>query len=425
MTSLLAATFLLAAGNGRGQKGQIWKMAAAFLTGQAVYGGLLLAGCEGWSFLAVLTGQAAAFFLGGCGEGKEKLLPELCLYLSADALVLPCLLCEELIWEYVAYFFLLLFCGALLGAAGGRVENSAGAKAYLYGSVRKVLEFYPEEKAHYRLLSLLPCIVLVPEALLLLAVRPENTADALLESGAFLLLLGLALWLQRELAGRLLAEELGRTMDRWQRESRDYMNTIRSQRHDLNLHLHAISGLVGSGEYEACRAYVSRLVAEAGEVNDIMPVSDAVVGSMLYNMREEARKKGSDIVYNITYDMRDVICNGFECNKIIGNLLQNALDALKTPEDQAAGIRLSIFKRRGNTVIVSENRFTGDQERIARMFEPGYSTKRGHEGIGLSMVLRTARLYGGRVYPEFTEDRIRFVVNIPNRVRLTEEEDQK
>ena len=197
------------------------------------------------------------------------------------------------------------------------------------------------------------------------------------------------------------------------------MNTIRSQRHDFNLHLHAISGLLGSGQYDQCGDYVRRLVAEANAVNDIMPVSDAVVGSMLYNMREEARRRGSDILYDITYDMADVLCNGFECNKIIGNLLQNAIDALRSPEDRACGIRLSIFKRRGNTVIICENRFTGDPDRIARVFEPGYSTKKGHEGIGLSMVLRTVRLYGGRVYPEFDDGIIRFVVNIPNKVDLS------
>ncbi len=142
---------------------------------------------------------------------------------------------------------------------------------------------------------------------------------------------------------------------------------------------------------------------------------------MLYNMREKARKQGTDILYNITYDMEDVLCNGFECNKIIGNLLQNAIDALQTDEDKKYGIRLNILKRRGNTVIISENRFTGDPDCIARVFEPGYSTKKGHDGIGLSMILRTVHHYGGRVYPEFEDDMIRFVVNIPNKVNLQKE----
>ena len=165
------------------------------------------------------------------------------------------------------------------------------------------------------------------------------------------------------------------------------------------------------------------MAAEAADVNDIMPVSDAVVGSMLYLMRQEARRKGTDITYKITYDMRDILCSGFECNKIIGNLLQNAIDAAVTPEDLAHGIHMAVFRRRGNTVITVENRFTGDRSLILRAFEVGYSTKKRHEGIGLSMVQRTVEQYGGRIYPEFEGDCIRFVVNIPNRVNLDGEEE--
>ena len=210
----------------------------------------------------------------------------------------------------------------------------------------------------------------------------------------------------------------------WQRESREYMNTIRSQRHDFNLHVHALTGLMDSGDYEECRAYLHRMAAEAADVNDIMPVNDAVVGSMLYRMREKARSQGTDIIYRITYDMSDTLCSGFELNKIIGNLLQNAIDAVVTEEDKTYGIHMSLFRRRGNTVITVENRFVGDRSQIQRAFEVGYSTKKHHEGIGLSMVQRTLKLHGGRIYPEFEGDRLRFVVNIPNRIRLdgTDEE---
>ena len=38
------------------------------------------------------------------------------------------------------------------------------------------------------------------------------------------------------------------------------------------------------------------------------------------------------------------------------------------------------------------------------------------------MVLRTVERYGGRVYPEFEGDKIRFIVNVPNKVNLKGEE---
>ena len=361
-------------------------------------------------FAAMAAGQVSCLVYNLIFRDCQTLLPKLCVYLGIDMVLLPLCLCGENIWEYAAYMSVLLLCAALTPVSKGNGHNQE----------RGLGDLYHENPKYYWLISLMPCSVLIPDILILTVVGNRGVYSAMVLSAVFLLFFALTVCFQREVLHRLNAEYLNDAMTRWQSESRDYMNTIRSQRHDFNLHLHAISGLVGSQKYEKCREYVQKLVSDANAVNDIMPVSDAVVGSMLYNMREEARLRGSDIIYHITYDMEDILCNGFECNKIIGNLLQNAIDSLQTPEDMEYGIRLRIFKRRGNTVIITENRFTGDPDTIARVFEPGYSTKKGHEGIGLSMVLRTANRYGGRVYPEFEEEKIRFVVNIPNKVRLPE-----
>ena len=215
-------------------------------------------------------------------------------------------------------------------------------------------------------------------------------------------------------------KQLEENMNTWQKESRDYINVIRSQRHDFNFHVHAIVGLIENGEFEECRKYVTDVANEASLVNDIMPVHDAVVGSMLYNMRETARAKGTDIHYDITYDMEHVICNSFEINKILGNLIQNALDAMHVQEEKEAGIQVKIFKRRGNTVISVSNLFLGDKNSIVRAFELNYSTKHKHEGIGLSMILKTVEKYGGRIYTEIEDDWVRFIVNIPNYVHFEE-----
>ena len=356
--------------------------------------------------LPLLAGQGACLLWDLLRRKRELLLPEACLFLCAGTAFAP--LCLGGAWRYGIYPALLaLFAEAALWQERRR---RAGP-----------LDFFPERRELYIGASAVPCAVLAPEAAVLAALwRGAEEWKALAVCCAFLALLHVGVYLQEELCRRVQAEEFSRAAERWQNESRDYINTIRSQRHDFNLHLHAISGLLSSGDYGQCAQYVSALVAEANAVNDIMPVSDAVVGSMLYNMRQEARRRGSEITYDITYDMADTLCSGFACNKIIGNLLQNAIDALRTPEDRDCGIRLSIFKRRGNTVILCENRFTGDPERIANVFEPGYSTKKGHEGIGLSMVLRAVTACGGRIYPEFDGELIRFVVNLPNKVNLLE-----
>ena len=396
----------------RGSDPRVIRLCVACLSSAAVYFILLQFWNGGAFWLSLLIGQISCLVYDFIRGERRLLLTELCVYFGFDAAWLPLSLCEKDVWQYAVYF-----ATAVLIASLVFIQARGGKKTVL------ITEFEADKKAYFLLISCLPLLSIVVFAPILFAVDSFLLPACLSLCFAFLALYALLLWLQAEISRRLNAEYLNDAMNKWQQESRDYMNTIRSQRHDFNLHLHAVSGLINSGEYEQCGQYVKKLVSDANDVNDIMPVSDAVVGSMLYNMREEARRHGSDIIYHITYDMEDILCNGFECNKIIGNLLQNAIDALQSDEDREYGIRLSIFKRGGNTVIICENRFVGDPNRIARVFESGYSTKRGHEGIGLSMVLRTAQRYGGRVYPEFEESNIRFIVNIPNKVHLKGEEE--
>ncbi len=376
--------------------------AAAAGTGVILFGTL-----PQWFIPAGLAAGHALYWLESLFRRKPGTLAGACAGAGAAAICLPLSMGGEDAWRYGFLTAGVLSCLFLvLRSRKSRADHT------------HLTDPYPSEPRHLHGWVFLPLAVLPVSLILLPFSNVFGMYSALALSGVLLCIYVLLLALQRLIYERQTALRLIDALSRWQRESRDYMNTIRSQRHDFNLHVHAISGLIGSGEYEECREYVQKLVAEAAAVNDIMPVSDAVVGSMLYNMREDARRKGSDILYHITYDMADILCNGFECNKIIGNLLQNAIDALQTPEDKAYGIHLRIFKRRGNTVVTVENRFTGDREQIVRVFEPGYSTKKNHEGIGLSMVLRTVEQYGGRVYPEFSENAIRFVVNIPNKVNL-------
>ncbi len=359
-------------------------------------------------FVAVCVG-CVSYAVTCVFRDRKYIFQNVAALLSLIAPWTPLLKCSDVNWELCIIAVALLACAAI-----GVVDKLR------HGELRAAAEQYTAPK-NDTLLNGLPLLSLPITALLLIGKTELSFLEAAAQGVALLAVSALLLFLQDQIRQRLKAQFINRAFSQWQRESRDYMNTIRSQRHDFNLHLHAISGLISSGEYAECGEYVRKLVSDAAAINDIMPVADAVVGSMLYNMREQARRNGSDITYDITYDMEDVVCNGFECNKIIGNLLQNAIDALTTPEDLACGIHACIFKRRGYTVITVENRFTGDKDSIAKAFDAGYSTKSKHDGIGLSMVLKTVEQYAGRVYPEFEADKIRFVVSIPNRLSIKEE----
>lgn len=384
-------------------KPQFISMAVSLAVTIAVYiTALFLIEAEGFE-ISLLCGQITYIVIERMKYRRGQIVHKIIFFAGCDAALSPLLLAGNEVWEYAVYPCALALCVIL-----AVIERDKKKHPVLSGGM---MTFFPLAELFFTII-------------LMLLIHSTDLISSMVLSIVLMMIYGMILWLQVLFDDRRNIQKLNEEMNRWQRESRDYMNTIRSQRHDFNLHLHAISGLIDDGNYEECKAYIEKLVSHANDVNDIMPVCDAAVGSMLYNMREEARRRGSDITYHITYDMENIICNGFECNKIIGNLLQNAIDALETEEEKRFGIKLNIFKRRGNTVIVCENRFTGNPDHIVKVFESGYSTKKNHEGIGLSMVLKTAEQYGGRVYPEFGDDTIKFIVNIPNRLSFEEGEEQ-
>lgn len=66
-------------------------------------------------------------------------------------------------------------------------------------------------------------------------------------------------------------------------------------------------------------------------------------------------------------------------------------------------------------MIVVENRCEQEPEEMERIFNPGYTTKRGHEGLGLAMVEKTLTRYGGNIHVNLCDGVIQFVAAIPNK----------
>lgn len=377
----------------------------AWTAGMAVYALAAVIRMPWAAYASATAGNLALMAVQAVKGRWRTAFPAVVICFCADAVLAPMELCSENMWSYGTVALVLAGCLLYALVYGDRLQTAEW-----------FFNIYDENKAVYFGLALIPAAGLVLEAAVTAVAYPFSHLESLVLIAVFLAADALVIVLQSQLGRISSVLYENESMARWQKESRDYMNTIRSQRHDFNIHLHTIVGMIENDDYENCKSYVKDMVQEAAAVNDIMPVYDAVIGSMLYNMRKAARLKGTDIEYDIKYDMKNIICNAFECNKIIGNLIQNAIDAVNTEEELEYGIKVSVFKRHGNTVISVSNLFDGDSGRIMRAFDMNYTSKKNHDGIGLSMIKRTLKKYSGRVYAEMDEKVVTFTVNIPNKI---------
>lgn len=199
-------------------------------------------------------------------------------------------------------------------------------------------------------------------------------------------------------------------------EMQSFMSVIRSQRHDYNFHLHTLSGLIDTGNLDECRQYLHHLVQDSSSINTFLPVEDPAVAALIFSFRTMAQEYGIELHLDIQNDLKSVVTNVYETNKVIGNLLQNAIDEVRTHKDKSYGIHLYIIKRGEDCIIHTANRIElrdDAQRHLQEMFLPGFSTKTNHEGIGLSSVQNLLRRYRGSLYSRIDGDVIHCFARIP------------
>lgn len=232
---------------------------------------------------------------------------------------------------------------------------------------------------------------------------------------AFTLLFQFVILVQLRQQVRGFQERIENIIDKqYQAELLNFMQVIRSQRHDFNFHIQTIYGMIEGGQFEECKAYVSSMMKTVKSTNDILPLYHPATCALLNTFREMALQKGLQMEIEIHDNLQFIASSVFETNTILGNLLQNAIDELELhPENESRVIKLLIIKRGRNNIIKVSNQCHLTPEEMSRVFMPGFTTKKSHEGLGLANALRVAEKYDGTVYPEFENQIVHFIARLP------------
>lgn len=191
------------------------------------------------------------------------------------------------------------------------------------------------------------------------------------------------------------------------------MQVIRSQRHDFNFHVQALSGMLEAGRYDECHAYMQSLVKSVNHLNQVLPFHHPAISAMFNAFQEMAFRSDIPMEIRIENDLSRLPCTVLEINTIMGNLLQNAIDeTVQLPKSQR-WIHVLVVKRGAKNVIKVSNPHHLTEEDFRHVFEAGHSTKKGHQGIGLTTVKRLVTRCRGTIHTEFGEGIVHFIVQLP------------
>jgi sensor histidine kinase regulating citrate/malate metabolism len=162
-----------------------------------------------------------------------------------------------------------------------------------------------------------------------------------------------------------------------------------------------VVGLVELGRYDDAIAFATRRIGvtqdDADEVQQ--HIGDPALAALVLAKAAACRERGVQLALDPGSDLPEDLVPGEDLVTIVGNLVDNALDALAG--GRGGRIGLLVAERDGEVVVEVRDDGAGiPPDALERVFEAGWSTKdagAGRRGLGLALVHRTAQRLGGAV----------------------------
>ena len=161
---------------------------------------------------------------------------------------------------------------------------------------------------------------------------------------------------------------------------------IRFLKHDMKNHLLHMNQLLMEQDTEKLRQYMQETTQHLALSQEFVSSGNHDIDSLLNYKLMSAQQLGTEIVT----DMRipaDTQIPAFDINVILGNLLDNALEALKECENRR--MTVSMRYESGILYIVIQNTCKGAP--------PAFSVKGAGHGLGLHSIRRTLEAYHGEL----------------------------
>ncbi|MDQ4215203.1 sensor histidine kinase [Microbacterium capsulatum] len=199
---------------------------------------------------------------------------------------------------------------------------------------------------------------------------------------------------------------------------RSFAESIRAQQHEFSNRMHAVAGLLELGRPEEALQYLNEIRGTSADLDRTLRthVAAPMIVGLLLGKAAEATERGIDLVISPETDLGPATDRLQALVTILGNLIDNAFDALADSPAPRRVVVEVVETPRSLTVRVSDNGPGVPDGSVQRIFESGYTTKRGsltrHSGLGLSLVHTTALRLGGTVTVE-NHDGAAFTVVVP------------
>jgi signal transduction histidine kinase len=196
------------------------------------------------------------------------------------------------------------------------------------------------------------------------------------------------------------------------------VSTLREQTHEYANRIHAVHGLLAIGEYDAASKFVDELTSAHHRAfsSTVDHLGDPVIAALVLAEMNVAAQRGITLRLHSNSSMDDLPgrLSAADAVTIVGNLLDNALDAVERMPADRRRVDL-LFEEREDRLVIGVRDYGAGLPVTAmdRLFARGFSSKSAHAGVGLTLAAAAVTEARGTITVERHTQGTTFEVTIP------------
>lgn len=176
------------------------------------------------------------------------------------------------------------------------------------------------------------------------------------------------------------------------REIQNMYRQVRGWRHDYRNHINNMKIQLSEGNYDKLSDYLNELADDLDTVDTVIKTGNVMADAILNSKLNVAEKM--NIKLNVKANVPDKLpMSDVELCSMLGNILDNAVEACGTLPEEERFMRVYIGKLKGQLYLSVQN----SAGKVRKSKNTYLSTKEGEHGYGLFRIDRVAKKYGGYV----------------------------
>lgn len=189
------------------------------------------------------------------------------------------------------------------------------------------------------------------------------------------------------------------------------IDLTRRVNHDMRHHLRTLQNFLDEEEYKKAREYLSIVAENTYHTTPTRYCANNFINATLSYYLSQAIQSGIHVEHHIEID-EDVPIDNTDLCVIIGNCLENALDAAKlVPASLSPVIKVKGQPLQNQYIFSVQNSYINELMKEGNKY---YSTKHEGLGIGIRSIQKIAEKYQGNANIKVTDSLFRITVILHN-----------